>query len=462
MSRITPARPLRVAIRVLAVATAVAAAGATSVAAAALVSGETPGERWQVAPVAAAAVAAAATWPVVRRRADVTSDRLVLGSRRDPDEVIRSFEANSGQEIALPELLVQLAESLVRTFAASSGEVWLVDSGRLDLHVAVPSGSSHRVDLDSDTERALAGSGVVGRAWAELWLPELTSDDGGQMRLVPATHAGQVLGLVVVRRVEGAAPFEPVEDASLSELGPRVGVVLHNRHLDAALQTTLEDLRRTNDELRASRVRLVTTADSERRRIERDLHDGAQQHLVALAVNLRLADDAIAEDPSVSREVLGALAGDVRAAIAELRSLAHGIFPPLLTDAGLVEALRVAADRAASVVIVTSHDVGRYATEVETAVYFCCMEALQNAAKHAPGAAVRLHVEGTGQAVRFSVEDDGPGPGDALVTAGHGLSNMTDRVGALGGTLSVGTSPSGGTCVSGEIPVAAPEAGSKA
>jgi signal transduction histidine kinase len=125
-------------------------------------------------------------------------------------------------------------------------------------------------------------------------------------------------------------------------------------------------------------------------------------------------------------------------------------------DSGLVEALRVAAERAASDVTVTSSDVGRHPTEIETAVYFCCTEALQNSAKHAPGAAVRLHVEATADVVRFSVEDDGPGPVGSELSAGHGLSNMNDRVGALGGTLVISPSPTGGTLVSGEIPLPSP------
>jgi signal transduction histidine kinase len=276
---------------------------------------------------------------------------------------------------------------------------------------------------------------------------------------VPAAHGREVLGLVVLTRAPGAERFTSVDDEALAELGRRVGVVLHNRQLDAALQATLEDLRHRNDELRASRVRLVATADAERRRIERDLHDGAQQHLVALAVNLRLATDAIGEDPDLAPALLASLGDDVKAAIGELRSLAHGIFPPLLMDAGLTEALVVAGDRSPSRVTVRSGALGRYAPEVEAAVYFCCIEALQNAAKHAPGAAVTIDLDETDGEVHFTVDDDGPGPGDATVTTGHGLANMTDRVGALGGTLTLGLTPSGGTRVSGQVPVDVPEAG---
>lgn len=454
-ARLAGRRARRVA-RGLALAASAAVVGAGAVGVAALVAGDLPGEAWQVAPVLGGATAAALTWPVVRRRAVAFTDQAVLGVRRDPGEVLRTFEAASRRDVALVDLLVPLAESLVRTFAAGTAQVWLLEDHRLHRSVAVPDRGPRRIDLEAGTERALGSSGVVGRAWADLWLPALAVDELGELgelRLVPATHAGAVLGLVVLGRVPGAAPFEPTEDAALADLGPRVGVVLHNRRLDAALQATLEDLRRTNDDLRASRVRLVSAADAERRRIERDLHDGAQQHLVALAVNLRLADDAIAEDPGVASEVLGALGDDLRAAIAELRSLAHGIFPPLLMDAGVVEALRVVADRSPSPVLLTATAVDRYAAEVESAVYFCCLEALQNAGKHAPGAPVRVHLEEVDGAIAFRVDDDGPGPGDARIVPGHGLANMTDRVGALGGTLQVEVSPSGGTLVAGSIPL---------
>jgi signal transduction histidine kinase len=128
-------------------------------------------------------------------------------------------------------------------------------------------------------------------------------------------------------------------------------------------------------------------------------------------------------------------------------------------DAGLTEALVVAGDRSPSRVTVRSGALRRYAPEVEAAVYFCCIEALQNAAKHAPGAAVTVDLDEADGEVHFTVDDDGPGPGDATVSAGHGLANMTDRVGALGGSLSLERAPSGGTRVSGQVPVDVPEAG---
>lgn len=453
MSPRSVGRTGRGALRLATVTAAAVVVGASSVGIAALVSGEAPGDAWKVSPVLGAAAVGALGWPAARRRADEALDRLVHGGRRTPDEVVRSFEAAAGRNRPLPDLLVELAESLVRTFAASSAQIWRLSDSQLVPWASVPAHDAPPVPLEEAAIAVLGGSGVVGRAWLDLWIPEVAAG-AGEVRMVPASHGGDVLAVVVVTKVQGAEPFEPEDDVALAELGRRVGLVLHNRQLDAALQSTLEDLRRTNEELRASRARLVATADAERRRIERDLHDGAQQHLVALAVNLRLADDAIADDPAVAREVLGALGSDVKAAIAEVRSLAHGIFPPLLMDAGIVEALRVASDRAANDVTLDVHGIGRYAPEVETAVYFCCLEALQNAAKHAPGSAVRVHLEERAGEVVFRIEDDGPGPAGAEVVPGHGLSNMTDRVGALGGVLTIGPSTAlGGTLVAGSIPV---------
>src|SRR5208283_5863039 len=129
---------------------------------------------------------------------------------------------------------------------------------------------------------------------------------------------------------EGAVGFSEEDDRVLTELARQVGLAFHNAQLDTALQTSLDELRRQADELRASRARIVASGDAERRRVERNLHDGAQQHLVALAVNLRLARDIIVDDQEAGLEMLEQLAGEVQETIQELRELAHGIYPPLL------------------------------------------------------------------------------------------------------------------------------------
>lgn len=434
---------------------------ALAVGGAALASGRLPGTgTWTIAPVLAAAAVAGLLWPPARRWARSTTARFGRGAGRSPEDVVRTFGRRASTEAPDDDLLVQLAEALVRSMHAAAAEVWRVDdTGVFARAVSIPNRGPAELRPDESAGSVLAGGGVVGRAWLEMWLPQLLDDRPlGEVRVAPATHAGRLLGLVVIARLASGERFTPQEDASLAELGNRLGVILHNRELDATLQQTLDDLRRTNEELRASRVRLVATADSERRRIERNLHDGAQQHLVALAVNLRLAADEIAADPSTAADTFAALGQDVREAIDELRSLAHGIYPPLLMDAGLVEALRASGQRSPSPVHVAADGVGRYPTEIEAAVYFCCMEALQNAAKHAPGAAVTVRLLDDGGALRFEVTDDGPGLGGGVVRHGHGLGNMVDRMVAVGGTVDVATAPSGGVMIDGRVPRGAVDA----
>jgi signal transduction histidine kinase len=208
------------------------------------------------------------------------------------------------------------------------------------------------------------------------------------------------------------------------------------------------------DELRASRARVVAAADAERRRIERDLHDGAQQHLVALAVNLRLARELAESDPVGARAVLEQLAGDVHEALEEIRDLAHGIYPQLLVDRGLSEGLRAAVSRAPVRARLETGALGRYEAEVEATVYFCCLEALQNVGKHAGAdarATLRVWEEQGG--LRFEVADDGAGFDPRVKPRGSGLINMSDRLGALGGRLSVVSAPGDGTRVAGAVPL---------
>lgn len=204
-------------------------------------------------------------------------------------------------------------------------------------------------------------------------------------------------------------------------------------------------------ELRESRARILAAADDERRRIERDLHDGGQQRLVALRVRLELADETMRDSPARARRMLQQLGTEVDAALDELRSLAAGVYPSLLADRGLTDALRSAALRSPVPVSVAVSGEDRYGQDVEAAVYFCCLEALQNVAKHAPDAhAVAISLERNGD-LRFSVSDDGPGFDTEV--AGNGLVNMRDRVAAVGGTLEIKSSPGSGTEIVGHVPV---------
>jgi signal transduction histidine kinase len=174
---------------------------------------------------------------------------------------------------------------------------------------------------------------------------------------------------------------------------------------------------------------------------------------VALAVNLRLARDVIADDPAAGAEMLDELAGEVQETIQELRELAHGIYPPLLVDSGLVEALRAAANRNPLSVDVVAEGIGRYSSETEAAIYFCCLEALQNAAKHAVDAHVEVRLWEESGGLLFSVSDDGPGFDAEKAQRGDGYINMADRLGAIGGTVRWESSPSHGARVNGSVPL---------
>jgi signal transduction histidine kinase len=201
----------------------------------------------------------------------------------------------------------------------------------------------------------------------------------------------------------------------------------------------------------------VAAGDAERRKLERNLHDGAQQHLVALAVKLRLTRDAVEDDPADAIAMIDEIKDNLQDAIQELRSLAHGIFPPLLVSGGLAEALPAAAARASLPVIVDTAGIGRYSAEMEAAVYFCVLEALQNAGKHAgDGATVRVMIAERDRTLAFEVSDDGAGFDAAKVGEhGHGFVNMADRLGAFGGTLAVRSAPGAGTTIAGSLPLSA-------
>jgi signal transduction histidine kinase len=215
-------------------------------------------------------------------------------------------------------------------------------------------------------------------------------------------------------------------------------------------------------EVRSSRARIQAAADQERRRIEHDLHDGAQQRLVALRIKLELAAEQSAEGGGSDSEMLRALGREVDEAVDEVRSLARGIYPAPLAARGLVEALRAAALRTALPASVLAAGVGRYSREVETAAYFCCLEAMQNADKHAAGAtAVVIEITDNG-ALTLEVRDDGAGFDVAITRGGIGLVGMRDRVAAVGGRLEIESRPARGTRVRAVIPRAVEASGATA
>ncbi len=404
----------------------------------------------------AAAVAAVAYLPV-RGRLVASATRFVYGAREAPGEALRTFGSRLTRAVAMDELLLQLAESLRKTMRLDSAEIYTGTGDVLDRTVSVPDAGARSIVLTDRERPVVARAGVSGSAWASVWLPSLLDRrEQAQLRVAPISHGGELLGLIVAERPARADVFTEEDDRVLTELARQAGLAFHNSRLDSALQTTLDALRRQAEELRESRARIVASGDAERRRVERNLHDGAQQHLVALAINLRLTRDIVADDPDGASEMLGQLAEDVQATIKELRELAHGIYPPLLADNGLGDALRAAASRSPlSVRVDVADGVGRYPAEVEAAVYFSCTEALQNAAKHAGQATVDLRLWTESGGLLFSVADDGPGFDPAAARGGHGYVNMADRLGAIGGTVRWDSAPGHGATISGSIPLAA-------
>jgi signal transduction histidine kinase len=415
----------------------------------------TGGERALLALSMGAAAICAVLYLPARERLSQFANRLVYGERHAPDEALRTFGNRLSRAIPLDELLLQLAESLHTTMALDAAEVWTGSQGLLERVVSVPERGPARLTVGQAAAPVVARAGVSGAAWLTVWLPALLAGrEDTIIRVAPITNSHELLGLLVVVRRPGDESFSQEDEGVLAELARQVGLALHNVRLDSALQASLDEVRRKAEELQASRARIVAAGNAERRRIERNLHDGAQQRLVALAVKLRLAHQLADVDVEQAKGMLEELRGELREAVEELRTLAHGIYPPLLMDQGLAAALGSAADRAALPTRMEADSTGRYPTEVEAAVYFCCLEALQNAAKHAghqATATVRLWEESG--ALRFEVADDGAGFDPASKGQGAGFVNMSDRLGAIGGTLQVDSTPGVGTRVRGTVPL---------
>jgi signal transduction histidine kinase len=264
---------------------------------------------------------------------------------------------------------------------------------------------------------------------------------------IEVRHQGELLGALTVTKRAGES-LTPVEEKLLADLAAQAGLVLKNVGLSAELMARLEDLR-------ASRQRLVAAQDEERRRLERNLHDGAQQNLVALKVKLGLAEMFAEKDAARAKVTLNELKADADEALATLRDLARGIYPPLLADQGLAAALEAQARKAPIPVAVTAEGVGRYPEDVEAALYFCCLEALQNTAKYAHATTATVRLSASDEELRVIVEDDGRGFDSGSTRKGSGLQNMEDRLDALGGTVEVASTPASGTTITARVPVRA-------
>jgi signal transduction histidine kinase len=254
---------------------------------------------------------------------------------------------------------------------------------------------------------------------------------------VPVTHQGRLLGAISVR-MPRSEPLRPAGEHLVTDLASQAGLVLANAGL-------IQDLR-------SSRQRLVVAQDEARRRLERNLHDGAQQDLVALAIRLGLAAGTLDDSNTEVREMLTELRTDAEGALTNLRDLARGIYPPLLADLGLVAALTAQARKFTFPVTVEAEGIGRSSQDAEAAVYFCCLEALQNVSKYAQATQACLTLQAQNGALCFTASDDGAGYDSRYTPMGSGLRNMADRLAALGGELDVRSAPGRGTTITGRLP----------
>src|SRR5207302_1379966 len=338
-------------------------------------------------------------------------------------EVLSEFSRRMAEALSIDDVLPRMAEAAARGVGGRSGRVRVFVPGGADRALAWPS-DSHTSSFDR-TELVL--------------------------------HQGEPVGEIAVAKVRGES-VTPGEAALLTDLAAQAGPALSNVRLTLELEGRLRELAAQADELRASRQRIVAAQDAERRRLERDIHDGAQQHLVAIAVNARLARQVLDLAPVRTGALLDEISAQVEDALETLRTLARGIFPPVLADRGLVPALRAHLTRSASPARLdadASVARARFDRRIESAMYFCCLEALQNAAKHAAGAPARAYLSVEPEWLTFSVSDEGAGFDRELNRGGTGLQGMLDRMAALGGTLEVVSTAGRGTTVRGRLPLAA-------
>ena len=360
-----------------------------------------------------------------RERLQRITNRLVYGKRATPYQVLSEFSSSVAGGYDAAEVLPRMTRLLQEGTGAEYATVWLRHADSLQPTATWP-------------QNVPAPSAVQMHDGALPVLADVTS-------LVPVEHQGELLGALSVMKRRGEA-LTPVEEKLLDDLAHQAGLVLKNVRLTADLQRRLE-------ELRASRQRLVSAQDAERRRLERNLHDGAQQHLVALKVKLGLAEMLTAKDPEKAKQTIAQLKADTDEALETLRDLARGIYPPLLAEKGLPTALESQARKATVPVTVDADGVGRYSQDVEATVYFCVLEALQNVQKYANASTVSVRIRDSGAGLRFEVDDDGVGFDVATMRTGAGLTNMQDRLEALSGTLQIQSRPGRGTHVRAELPV---------
>lgn len=366
-------------------------------------------------PIAATAIVALAFEPV-RHMAQGWANRLVYGQRATPYEVLSDLTERLSHGEEGEGLLARMAARLGDGTGAERATIWLGDETTMVVGASWPEGQDPSVHVDLDAEHVF-----------------------------PVTHDGVVVGALEVVKARGTA-LSTAERSLIGDLAGSAGAVLGYQRLNDSLEAKAQ-------ELAESRGRLVDAQDRERRRLERDLHDGAQQLIVALKVKIGLAR-AMAEKHGAAdlESLLDGLGNEAQGALDEVRALAKGIYPPVLESDGLGSALSALASGSSEEVVVSSDGISRYPRDIEAAVYFEISEAVTNAVKHGSGPiAIELR-ESEGQ-LFFSVEDSGPGFDVASANGGSGLQNLRDRMDAVDGRLEILSEVGAPTIVRGSVPL---------
>jgi signal transduction histidine kinase len=371
-----------------------------------------------------AAVLIAVAFHPVRERARHLANRLVYGKRATPYEVLSEFSERMTSAFATEDLPSRMAEILGEGTGATRAVVWIRVGAELQPAASWPTEAGPLPPLPGQGED----------------LPPLP----GAAAFMPVRDQGELLGALSIDKPPNE-PLTPAEEKLITDLASQAGLVLRNVRLI--------------EELRASRQRLVRAQDEGRRRLERNIHDGAQQQLVALSVKLTIVRAMFRKDVERADEMLVELQSETQDAMENLRDLARGIYPPLLADHGLVAALEAQGRKAAVPIRIESDGISRYPQDAEAAVYFCALEALQNVAKYAGATRAEIRLREEDCALVFEVADDGEGFDPQARGYGTGLQGMADRLAALGGTFAVTSSPGQGTIVRGAVPVASREHG---
>ncbi len=368
--------------------------------------------------VATAAVAVA--FQPARQRIQHVANRLVYGKRATPYEVMASFGHRMAEVPSVDDVLPDMAETAARGVGATAARVTL--------------------ELDDGTDRSVT------------WPPD--GSIGVATFALPIGHGGERIGEIAIVKPANE-PLRPAERALLEDLAGNAGPALHNVLLASDLEAKASELALQTEAIERSRQRLVTARDAQRRRLERELRDGVGTQLAEIRDEIGSDAERVGAEPAFVERSLDDLGARANASLEELRDVARGIFPPLLVDQGLAAALDALCRRSGPdthLDVAPAISSTRFDPAAENAVYFCCVQAVQNAQRHAQGATITIELSADVDSLVFGVRDNGPGFDTGGTKTGEGMQILTDRVAALGGSITVDSAPGRGTTVTGRVP----------